>query len=295
MKLHRQKFEYWDDDHTVLIRDSKPKEFIDPDYYLRAHFHPPGSDKPYFLNKRCRALFARGGPFKGKYKDGEELVGIHEGEDCFIFAPGPSMSTVDVSKFDGRLTMAVNSARFAMEPTYWVMAESAYARWLISEKGLEIPSNKEVAIKPSPNSIGRLTYRNLECVISTARVAVCLRAEKRTRDLFDIVYVVRWEEECVVPPRVPAVSVFNALVSAWEMGCSRVFLIGLDLSKAGGPYLKGVPYTKEGAANPFDDQVRALSQFKMPGMDVFNGSPASKDILPFEYVPYEEIPCRTTR
>ena len=271
MKIHRMPFKYWDDEHTVLIKKSKPPEFADPDFYVEAHFHPPGSDKPFFLNRRCRKLYDRQGPFSGRYHDGGELVDRYAGQDAFIFCPGPSLADVPVEAFKSKMTMAVNSAGFAMDPTFWVMAESGYARWLIKDQVANIPKDRTI--------------------ISTGRVAVCLRDfdEKRKKPLFPWVWVVRWEEEKVVPPRVPAVSVFNALVSAWEMGCKRAFLLGLDLSKASGPYLDGVPFTKEGAANPFDDQVLALSQFKMPRMEVLNCSPVSKDILPFQYISHEEV------
>jgi hypothetical protein len=263
-------FEYWEDEHAALIRKSKAPEFMDPDYYVEAHFHPPGSKAPYFLNQRCRKLYDKGGPFEGRYRSGEELVDRFPSGDAYIFCPGPSMIDVNPARWSGCLTMAVNSAGFAFTPVYWVMAESAYARWLLKQTEVKIPLG------------GRL--------ISTARVAVCVRDYEGRGQIFSKIYVVRWEEEKIVPPRVPAVSVFNALVTAWEMGCKRAYLIGLDLSKEGGPYLEGVPYTKEGAANPFDDQVKALSQFALPGMDVFNGSPVSRDVLPFDYVPYEEMP-----
>lgn len=270
MKKHRMPFEHWEDEHAKLIRASKPPEFMDPDYYVEAHFHPPGSPTPYFLNKRCRSLLDRQGPFTGKYVDGEELVGTCPCGDAFIFCPGPSMGEVDTRKFGGCLTMAVNSAGFAIDPTYWVMAESAYARWLMGSE-VEVPCGRSV--------------------IATARVAVCLRDHeiRSKQDVFGEVHVVRWEEEKVVPPRVPAVSVFNALVTAWQMGCDNVYLIGLDLSKDDGAYLLGVPHTDEGARNPFNDQIRALSQFKMPGMTVYNGSEASADVLQFEYLDYENI------
>lgn len=271
MKQYRMPFEHWEDDHTALIRESKPPEFLDPEYYVRAHFHPEGSDKPYFLNRRCRSLYDRRGAFTDHFVDGEKLVNKFTGRDCYLFCPGPSMAEFDTSKVRGNLVMAVNSAGFAINPTYWVMAESAYARWLIGSDG------------PGTIPHGRR-------LITTARVAVCLREYDPKGKIFHRIYVVRWEEEFVVPPRVPAVSVYNGLVSAWQMGCSRVFLIGLDLDKAAGAYLEGVPHTEEGAKNPFHDQVKALQQFKMPGMQVYNGSPVSKDTLPFEYIPYSEMP-----
>jgi hypothetical protein len=127
---------------------------------------------------------------------------------------------------------------------------------------------------------------------STARVAVVFRQleAKLKKDLFEKVYVIRWEEEFVSPPRTPAVSTTDALITAWEMGCKRAVVIGLDLSKEGGPYVRGVPHTKEGAANPFDEQIRALRQFQLPDFEVVNCSPLSRDKLPnFSSMSYDDL------
>lgn len=270
MRKFRMPFEYWEDEHTKLLRKTKPPEFLDPDFYVEAHWHfDSDGNGPYFLNRRCLALMNKHGPFRNNYHDGEKLVDRHWGLPAFIFAPGPSLEEVDFAAFDGDLvTMALNSAGFRVAPRYWVMAESSYAKWLLGER-----------------------YPPHRCIIATARVAVMLRAEevKKRRTKWDPVYVVRWEEEKIVPPRTPAVSLSNALVSAWEMGCPVVYLLGVDLSKPKRPYVEGVPYTKEGAANAFDDQILAIRQFQLPDFRIVNGSPHSKDVLPFEYLPYSEI------
>ena len=280
MKTHRMPFVHWDDDHTKLIRMTKEPEFVDPVYYVKAHFHRDSEGNgPYFLNKRCRALLDKHGPFKDRYRSGLELVDRHKGRVCFIFCPGPSMVKPPrgfCGTHQDRVTMAVNSAAFAVDAEYWVMAESCYALWLTR------PTNKQ-----------KIPSRK---VLSTARVAVVLRDRELQNPktvMHESVHVLRWEEEFIVPPRVPAVSVFNALVTAWQMGCREVRLIGLDLSRpAGKAYTKGVPHTQEGASNPFDDQIRALRQIfplGLPGMKVINGSPYSRHLLPFCPMDYKEI------
>lgn len=287
MKTYRMKFDYWDDAHTKLLRAERgpgsghPEEDArwadDPEWYCRQHFrHGKDGAGPYFLNKRCHGLLLKHGPFKGRYRDGEVLVGVGIYDACFIVCPGPSLSEVDLSEAQRRLpVIAVNSAGFLVRPNLWVMAESGYAKWLVAR---------------DPTVWGHLCDVN---VAATARVAVVLRAHElsvreRGGELMRACYVIRWEERFVVPPRTPAVSITNALVTAWQMGFKQVYVLGMDLSKEGGPYVKGVPHTKEGAANPFDDQIKALSQFELPDFEVINCSPLSKDTLPFRYVPYSE-------
>lgn len=274
MKKYKMPFETWEDGETMRLREGRGDKWAnDRLWYCRQHFHGAETGGPYFLNRRCRGLYDKHGPFKGRYKAGEELVGKHEGEIAYIVCPGPTV-TEDLLRriVEKDLTIAVNSGGFAFEPKYWVLAESGYALWLI--RNPQIKWNPEIT------------------AITTARVAVVLRAKEigERRKILKDLFVIRWEEEFVVPPRTPAVSIMNALVTAWQMGCSKAYVIGMDLSKEGGAYMKGVPYTKEGEDNPFDDQIRALQQFQLPGFEVFNGSPLSKACLPnFTPIDYEEI------
>lgn len=277
MKRHRMPFEYWEDDHTALLRRTRePRWADDREFYVRQFFHgrESGTERPYFLNRRGRVLYDRQGPFEGRYRSGEELVSSEVGRPAYIFCPGPSMAQLRLEDFRSKLTMAVNSAAFAMrDAQFWVMAESGYARWLLDTRDKERLRGAQV--------------------ISTARVAINIRDhEVRTkRKLVAACYIIRWEEEMVVPPRTPAVSITNALVTAWQMGCPEVYVIGLDLSKKGGAYMPGVPFTKEGAKNPFRDQILALRQFELPGMEVFNASPLSWDALPnFTPIKVEDVP-----
>jgi len=283
MKLHEMDFRHWEDDHTALLRKERgpgsghkeedARWADDPRWYCQQHFHKDrDGGGPYFLNRRCNALLKQDGPFSGHYKDADSLDATAYGQDVYLFCPGPSLADVPIEAFDQQTTLAVNSAGFRVRSTYWVMAESAYALWLMGEVQ-KYPLKRQI--------------------ISTARVAVVLRAKERTarQQLFRRVFVARWEEEFVVPARVPAVSVFNALVAAWQFGAKRCIVFGLDLSRPGGQaYVSDVQYTKEGATNPFDDQVRALRQFSLPGMEVVNCSPHSRELLPnFTAADWQEV------
>jgi len=282
MKLFKMPFRFWEDDHTALLRRTRGDKWADNrEYYCRKHFHGLRDDGgPYFLNKRCRSLYDLQGPFKDRYKSGEVLVSkVQRDDPCFIICPGPSLD-VDLvkDKFDGKkdfVSIAVNSAGYLFKPTYWCIAESGYARWMLGE--------------------GYRGWHQLvgTSVLATARVAVIIRdlELKLRKRIVKECFVIRWEEEFVVPPRTPAVTITNALVSAWEMGFKTVYVLGLDLSKKGGPYVKGVPFTNEGARNPFRDQIIALKQFELPDFSVYNCSPLSKDVLKnFKFCGIDSIP-----
>ena len=88
-----------------------------------------------------------------------------------------------------------------------------------------------------------------------------------------------------MPHRTPAVTTMGAIVSAWYFGARRCFVIGLDLSRPKNkPYVDGVPHSKFGASNPFGDQVLALRQLILPGMEIFNVSPHSRESLSFKSI-----------
>ena len=273
----------WETDDVVDLRNSKPKNEpwfhpngkIDEDYYREAHCREFGGNK-YFLNKRCRRLMAAMGNFKNPYHDCEKIVDQYKGKDAFIFCPGPSLSDVDISAFEDRLTLASNSAGFKVDPYLWVMCETGYAIWLLQEHEKHKRNRSKISIPAKKN------------FVLSARAAVLVRG-----DHVDIgpSVVIRWEENKLVPILTPAVCITNALVTAWQMGCARAFILGMDLSRPKDkPYAKGVPHTQRGATNSFDGQIKALRQFSIPDMQIYNGSPHSKTLnLPFKYMDYKEI------
>ena len=277
MKKYRMPYETFEDEHTKVLRKTKPPEFLDPEYYVRAHFKKDSEGNgPFMLNSACRKMLDSQGPFKTPYLLAEnELIDIHKGKECFIVCPGPSLSTFAIPKPPKKstfnaVTMAINSAGFAgINEMYWVICESGYMRWLLK---------------------GRRWQWQDRVFITTARCAVFMR---RVKVNVRKVFVSRWEEEFVVPPRTPAVSISNALCSAWEMGCTAAYLVGFDQSKPNGvPYMEGLPHTPKGAQNPYDDQLRAMKQFQLPDFKIYNGSKYSSKLLPFEYMSYEEISKR---
>ncbi|UCG53536.1 MAG: hypothetical protein JSW58_08260 [Candidatus Latescibacterota bacterium] len=279
MKKYRMPYQTFECAHTRVIRATKPKEFLDPEYYVRAHFKMASDGTgPFMLNAAARRALERDGPFRPPFYLAEkELIDIYRGHEAFIFCPGTSLEGFDFPERPRRwrpncVVLAVNSAGFVKEvrEMYWIISESGYMRWLLRGR--------------------RWQWENRAFVI-TGRCAIFMRKAKVK---VNRVYVSRWEEEFIVPPRTPAVTISNALVTAWEMGCTTAYVVGADQSydNQGKAYAKGLPHTPKGATMGFEDQLRALVQFQLPDFKIYNGSPKSKESLPWEYLPYEEISNR---
>jgi hypothetical protein len=274
MKRYKMPFEYWEDaDYKLILKTKDPRRAVDRDFWQAGHTkYYPQFKYPLFVNDKEEELLINNIDRWKEYHNCEDLVDKHEGEPAYIFCPGPTMAKVDANRFKDRVTIAVNSAGYAFNPTYWLFAEAGYARWCFRWKQSWTPEQRK---KP---------------ILTTTRASAFLSQHETVRGIqFDDVYVLRWDDEYIIPARCQAPSTMNALTTAWQMGCNPCYVIGLDLSKDAGPYIEGVPFTRKGARNPFDDQIKCLSQFQAPGFRVVNGSPASKDSLPFEYMSYEEI------
>lgn len=256
MKDYRMPFEYFRDAETRLLERTQP-DVVDSEAYFRRMLWRCPDGRQFLLNNHNRKLIGRDGPFRPPYHYVDELKDKHAGEDAFVFCPGPSMALVDPAAFRGRLTLAVNSAGFRFEPRFWCIFESNYLKWFMAQT---VPPDR--------------TY------IMTARCAVRWRAAGKTRRMRRC-YVPQFEEARNMPNRTPAVTSMGALVTAWYLGCRRAWIVGLDLSRPNKkPYVEGVPHSKFGATNPFDDQVKALRQFKLPDFEVMNVSPHSREKLP---------------
>jgi len=222
--------------------------------------------KIYILTKNALNRFYRLGPPQPPTYDYEEIKDIHKGETIYIIAPGTSLNNVDPSIFDGKLTIAINSAGFWRDCTYWSMAEGGYAMWAGTKNGLRERYKDKFAKQK---------------FLLTCRAAlIWIEQELPFRNIF----ITRHEEEKTVPRRIkiPAVTTINTIASAWWMGCSRAVLFGLDLSKRGGPYVKGVPYTQKGAKHGYKPQVEVLKGCIHEGLEIFNVNDQSNGLgLPF--------------
>jgi hypothetical protein len=259
-------YEYFRDQMTVTLEKTQP-EMVDPDRCYEALMWQVPGDDTYLLNQKNRSLFRKNGKFKPPYYSADVLENKHAGEDAFVFCPGPSMDMADLSRLRGRVTIAANSAGFKFPCKYWAIFESNYMIWLVDQR---IPKGRDF--------------------IMTARCAIRWRDMYKKGHMSRNVYVPRFEELKIMPHRTPAVGAMGAIISAWWMGVRRIFLIGMDLSRPKKKaYTSGVPYSKFGATNTFKEQIRAMSQFSLPDVEILNASPYSADILPFKSVSISEF------
>jgi hypothetical protein len=265
----RMPFTYWADRDTQQFM-VKQKEMVSQlDCHNLLLWKAPDGIK-YLYNNKSRAYHTEDGPYRPPFYHMDPLEDLYAGADAFVLCPGPSLADTDLDSFKDKLTLCVNSAGFKVpHGLFWVTMESSYL----------IKVLREQKIDPPP---GRTWIQSSRCAVRWRHWGW----GKVSR----AVYVGRWEEEWILPHRTPAGCVMGALTAAWWMGAKRAFIVGMDLSKKNGPYVRGVPYSEFGASNPFDEQPRTLEQFRMPGMQVFNGSPLSREVVKnFTPISYPEI------
>lgn len=264
-RAYRMPYAWFEDRDTANFRKTQP-EMADPEECFRRLSWRGPDDRSYLLNNANRRFMTAQGPFRPPYFLADELMDSRAGEDAFVFCPGPSMAEADLGAFDGRLTIAVNSAGFAMEdPTYWAIFESNYMLQVLRRQA--IPRGREFLFSP--------------------RVAVRWRGLGYTKRAQGATYwVARFEEERLMPHRTPAVAIMGAIAAAWWMGAARIWLIGMDVSRPKGqPYVKGVPFSQDGATNPIAEQLPALVQVRYPEVRILNCSPHSRDALAEAFEP----------
>jgi hypothetical protein len=258
---YRMPFKWWRDRDTIDFERKQP-EMADPEncFKLLSWRGPDG--RSYLLNNKNREFFDKGGPFLPPFRLINERYGANAGEDAFVFCPGPSAGAADLEAFRGRLVLAVNSAGFLFKsyvPSYWAVFESNYMLQVLRAekimKGQSFLFSPRVAIR----------WRGFDYMP---------RAPKATY------WVARFEEERLMPHRTPAVATMGAIAAAYWLGAKRCWVIGMDVCRPKGkPYVDGVPFSKDGATNPIEEQMPALIQVKYPGMQLLNCSPHSRDWL----------------
>ena len=202
---------------------------------------------------------------------------IYKDEDCFVCAPGPSFDLIPRELLKGKLTIAINSARFLMEPTYWSMLEAAYVRYLFSTG-----KTYEKFLKDQKMFMSIATYLIWREQTDSLNVNL---GELSTIVRVDVI------ERLMVPALIDVPSMISVLAQCWWMGCKRVFILGMDLSRPEGKfYAKGAPYSERGATNLFDPQILLCRQTSFPGMKIYNASPHSIHYnLAFEPISTEDV------
>ncbi|UCG53535.1 MAG: hypothetical protein JSW58_08255 [Candidatus Latescibacterota bacterium] len=284
MKKHRIPFKPYDTIGERFLQKSDP-EHIDPDFYLFDNLlFTIDRQGPFFIRAAHeRKTFFSQGPIRPPHLLFEEtLVDAYPGSSAFIFCTGPSSQDCpippDVS--DRSITIAVNSAIFLPSKfRYWTICEGIYMRWVLRRCDARWEKNWK--------------WQDQECLIP-GRILTWFRSNQWGVKINSTAYITRWEEELILPPRNPAPSLGNALVSAWQMGCKNAYLIGVDQGKVKGEVYPKKLFTnkkrlKESEAN-LKFQRRFLNDFSLPGMTIYNGSPHSWHLLKrFKKISYREI------
>lgn len=271
---YRMPFEHFEDKDTIRVKNiiatttgkrrRRSVALMTPEKEYRSCMYTSKHSEerwlvPYSRDKRNRidAYLARG------YKTFDALGIEARGTSGYVLCPGPSIGSFDVQSVENLpAVFAVNSAGFVAKSATWCVIEATYSKWLSETRR-------------------RLRLVRHRKFVMSARAAIW-------SPRLDV-YLSRFEERRNIPTRCSAPGLFAAVAAAWSVGCTRVYLIGVDLSKKNGAYVDGVPYSAEGAESPFDDQLRAVPQMAFPGVEIINGSPVSRDSLPFTYASYEDI------
>lgn len=208
-----------------------------------------------------------------------DLADTYRDRDAFIVCPGPSIEVLGErkSEFDGKLTMAVNSAGLWFQyPRFWAMAEG----WYIKFVAYAIESKRI-----DPEAI-QLSSRD---IVTTLRSAVqWLLFKIPCRKL----YATRFEEESDIRRRGRSTdpTIQMAMRTFDALGVRRIIVFGMDLTKLPGkPYVPGIPVTRRGIKRPYSHQVKALSEMKPLRCEVLNTSPHSANMgLPFKSISIED-------
>lgn len=267
-KSYIMPYTYFRDNEWKLLEKTQPHN-CDPENYFQAHlWQPPGQNEKWLLNQKNRKLLTKNGWFKPPYYHGDDLEDKHFGEDVLVICPGPSLQDFDLKRFNDTTSITVNSAGFKYHGTYWAVYESNYVNEVLV--GKKIPQGRDY--------------------VMSARVAVRWRdINKRTNEC-NAIYIPRFEERRNMPCRTPGVGVMSALLSAWWIGAKRIFIVGQDLSRPDKKgYVSGVPSGQTGQTMPFDDQIKAMKQFTLPDVEIYNCSPHSADKLPFPFIEKEKF------
>lgn len=272
MKTYRIPFDY-SCSTQIKKKAAQGKKFCDtPEKYFTWLYHEvaPGYPK-YLIVGQQRDAYIKYKPRNATAATYEAWEDKYAGQTAFVICPGPSLGAVPVEAFARKLTFGVNAAGFRVPPRYWVAAEWEWGHWLYKLKHDEF------------RRIGAQLDR--QDWWATPRAAIYLWRRKfdfPALPLYRRVIVSALEEERAVPFPVDGTTAYNAIAAAWWMGCARCVVFGMDLRKDAGAYVKGVPVSAAGVANPYDAQIRAMRQCRYPGMEIFNASLVSQDLgLPF--------------
>jgi hypothetical protein len=164
---------------------------------------------------QCGDLLAR----NEKFRD------CHRGQRCFVIGNGPSLKHQDLSNLKNEVTFAVNSFYLHPQikswlPTYYFLSDPVYFDGSVERKEF---SQMTAAIGPTPIFAPHyarefLTTNDVLPPAQTYYLATCSGREET------------WDERPDLTRTIPGVQtvVQLAVLAAMYMGCSPIYLVGLD-------------------------------------------------------------------
>ena len=192
--------------------------------------------------------------------DTEASMGLWSGHTAFVVAPGPSLSRFPLDALCGKLTISLNSAIYVGRWRYACFAETGWCQWF--------------RLRPefATEMAGRMAQQDLFLI---GRTGVEWQLRKMP---FRRIYLMRHQEEYGRPvDQEIGSTIFNAIAQARHMGCTRVVLIGADLSRAEGAYVKDLPHDPKAERDPLVAQREALKAVDFSPMEVLHVNPHCRE------------------
>ena len=131
----------------------------------------------------------------------EKTENMFRDRTVYILAPGPSLGYVDKNFWDGKLTIAINSAGFYTNSKYWLIAEGIYLQFVMRDHlDRKFLGRKNMLLTSMPLGV---YWR---------------RGGLKMRGLFNKIYYLRLMEHDLVPIPCNGVTAFCAIAFAEPAG-----------------------------------------------------------------------------
>lgn len=154
-------------------------------------------------------------------RDLEEFNGIHKGRKCFIVGAGPSLHFQDISPLVNHVTITVNSGYLAFkEADYFITDDHATANWSYFYKDLKESTKTNVLLYEDKLKNSTKLFGN-RSVLFRHRKGYHITDKYEHNNKINHICQAR-------------TSTGSAIHVAHIMGCSEIFLLGLDCCRIEG-------------------------------------------------------------
>jgi hypothetical protein len=233
----------------------------------------PFGNKTFLITRQDLTRLTKWGGFHDPFIYAQYIKNWYKNKTAVIVAPGPSLNDIRPEIFSQKYTFALNNAMFWLKCPYYVsITEGRYGLWLSEQSG----EWQRDRLYPFVN----------QNYIMTARAAIMWWKMLLP---FRRIYITDHEETRRIRRCRSAITITNTIATVKYLGFRECIIYGMDLCKKDGPYVKGVPFSKFGAENPYDTQVKELMQVERFGLDIYNVNPYSNSLgLPMKPLSHAE-------